>query len=950
VRRDLPRAREPAEEALLATQEELRALIAASPLPIFAYDADGIVTLWSRAAERVFGWSEEEAVGRLLPIVPEDMLDEFHDVRARVLAGGSFSGYETIRRRKDGSPIEVRFWNGPVRDRNGEVRGVVALVDDITDRKRGERRLAAQHAVTTILAGAASFDEAGPQILEALVRILGWDAGVLWRLAGDDPETLRCAAYWSPRRELEEFGVRTREITLTVGDELPGRVWANAAPLWLTELTGPGFLRRDVAGCAGLVTGFGFPILLGSDVLGVIELYSHELRQTDPDLLRALAAIGSQAGQFIERTRAERERERLVAALTTSELRYRSLVEATAEIVWITDAEGLQPELSPAWVDFTGQQPDESWLDAVHPDDRDRVGAAWEAAIEAPRLYEQEYRLRAADGTYRQVLSRGVPMLADDGRVREWVGVCVDISSRKRKEEALRFLARASAVLASSLDYQATLARVAHLAVPAFADWCLLDIAREDGGAERLEVVHADPGKHRLAEDVKRFGPGPDWDTPQARVLRSREPILLSKVTEERLAELAHSPEHLAAIRAVGPTSVMYVPLEARGRTLGALTFIAAESARRYDDDDLLLAADIARRGALAVDNARLYHEAEERGQAARVLAAIGDGVLLVDGAGIIRFWNTAAEVITSLVADAVVGSPVGRAVPGWNAIESRIPVASPGSVAGRAETVPLDVGGRELWISISGVGFSEGTVYAFRDLTEERRVDELKSEFVATVSHELRTPLAAVYGAAMTLRRDDLTVDTSTRDDLLRVIAEQAERLSGIVNDILLASRLDTEGFEVGRELVDPAAVARGVVEAARTHAPSSTTIALRAPSDLPPVAADPDRLRQVLANLLDNAVKYSPQGGLVELSLAEKGGRLRFSVTDRGIGIPPAEKERIFERFYRLDPNLTRGVGGTGLGLYICRELVRRMDGRIWVESRPGAGSTFSFELPLG
>ena len=122
-----------------------------------------------------------------------------------------------------------------------------------------------------------------------------------------------------------------------------------------------------------------------------------------------------------------------------------------------------------------------------------------------------------------------------------------------------------------------------------------------------------------------------------------------------------------------------------------------------------------------------------------------------------------------------------------------------------------------------------------------------------------------------------------------------------------------------------------------------------LSAPAEAIQVAADPDGLRQVLVNLVENAVKYSPDGGRVELELAPGDARVRFAVRDRGLGIPAAEQQRIFEKFYRLDPNLSRGVGGTGLGLYICREIVRRMGGRIRVESDPGRGSTFSFELPL-
>jgi len=142
--------------------------------------------------------------------------------------------------------------------------------------------------------------------------------------------------------------------------------------------------------------------------------------------------------------------------------------------------------------------------------------------------------------------------------------------------------------------------------------------------------------------------------------------------------------------------------------------------------------------------------------------------------------------------------------------------------------------------------------------------------------------------------------------------------------------------------ELVDK------VIVALRAHSPVEVALTVDSPAELPPVAADPDKLRQVLTNLLDNAVKYSPDGGRVQIVVKQSGSRIRFRVEDEGLGIPQAEQSRIFEKFFRLDPNLTRGVGGTGLGLYICRELVRRVNGQIWVESDAGKGSTFFVEVP--
>jgi two-component system, OmpR family, phosphate regulon sensor histidine kinase PhoR len=322
---------------------------------------------------------------------------------------------------------------------------------------------------------------------------------------------------------------------------------------------------------------------------------------------------------------------------------------------------------------------------------------------------------------------------------------------------------------------------------------------------------------------------------------------------------------------------------------------------------------------------------------------------VLVDGDGIVRLWNPAAEVITGLPDEELLGRCIDEVVPGWAELEPRIPVGSgPGAGDVRAETLPLDLRGRELWLSISGVGFDEGTVYAFRDLTDERALEAMKSDFVATVSHELRTPLAAIHGSARTILRPDLALEEELRDRLLHVIAEESNRLADIVNDLLLASHLDSGRLQVRIESCDARELAEGVVEAARTHLPANVSLELEAPARLPSVAADGGQLRQVLTNLVDNAIKYSPDGGAVRLALGSGEQVVRFEVSDSGLGIPSSEHRRVFEKFYRLDPNMTRGIGGTGLGLYISRELVRTMNGRIWVESRPDEGSTFFVEIP--
>ena len=265
--------------------------------------------------------------------------------------------------------------------------------------------------------------------------------------------------------------------------------------------------------------------------------------------------------------------------------------------------------------------------------------------------------------------------------------------------------------------------------------------------------------------------------------------------------------------------------------------------------------------------------------------------------------------------------------------------------------TLPFEPGGREIWLSISGVAFPDGVVYAFRNVTEERALDELKGEFVATISHELRTPLAAIYGSAQTLRRDDLELDEETSGRLLEVITTESERLTRIASEILLANSLDSGRLVLDSREVDVYALVGEVVEEMRAIFADRDGLRIDLPSanGQPAVVADPDRLRQVLINLIDNAVKYSPEGGRVAVEIEPLPHSVRVAIRDEGIGIPRGEQQRIFGKFYRVDPQLSRGVGGTGLGLYICRELVRRMQGRVWVASNEGEGSTFYVDLPL-
>src|SRR5919202_4638384 len=245
--------------------------------------------------------------------------------------------------------------------------------------------------------------------------------------------------------------------------------------------------------------------------------------------------------------------------------------------------------------------------------------------------------------------------------------------------------------------------------------------------------------------------------------------------------------------------------------------------------------------------------------------------------------------------------------------------------------------------------GAVAGRIFAFRDISAERVVEQMKSDFVSTVSHELRTPLTSIYGFAETLLRQDVLFGEDERRTFLGYIASESERLTGIVDQLLNVARLDTGDLQVNLAPTDVRAVVSDVVRSAEQAANANGhRFVLDLPEDPLDAEADADKLRQILANLVDNAVKFSPDGGTVTVGARLADERVEVRVVDQGIGIPEEERRRIFTRFYRGE-SVSRdpGVAGTGLGLFIAQGLFSAMGGRMWVDSDEGAGSSFTFEL---
>ncbi|MGH7474900.1 MAG: PAS domain-containing sensor histidine kinase [Longimicrobiales bacterium] len=462
-------------------------------------------------------------------------------------------------------------------------------------------------------------------------------------------------------------------------------------------------------------------------------------------------------------------------------------------------------------------------------------------ALRGERIEAEEVLYRRGDGRVVWLRASAEPIRERDGQVIGAVLAFHDIERDKRAGHAQQLVAEASRILATSLDYQTTLDSVARLAVPDLADACLLDLLDDEGAPQRLGIACVDAeAERRLRQMTQRWGVSPD---PQRNlileVIRLEEPRLVSELDDAMLRRYSTTESQYEALASLPFRSAMILPLVARGRAFGAISFGAGRDRRPYDLDDLTVARDLADRAALAIDNARLYHEAQA--------------------------------------------------------------------------------------------------------------ASESKSNFIGVLSHEFRTPLTAIVGYADLLDSGVGGQLAPRQLDFVKPIRASAWHLSQLIDEILTFSRLEAGREEVQRTMTDLTASVREVADILEPVAASKgLRLMIDVPSQPVPARTDAAKIRQILLNLLNNAIKFTA-AGTVTVRVRSESGRAVLEVVDTGIGIPAEHHERIFERFWQVEQGPTRRAQGTGLGLAIVRRLTKLLEGEVTVISAPGEGSTFNVWLPV-
>lgn len=929
-------------------------IVAHLPDMLFVKDAkDFSFVRLNKAGEELLGVSQSEILGKTdYDLFTKEEADFFTAKDREVLVGRRLLEIpeEPIQTKDKGVRI-LRTKKIPILDDGGGPQYLLGISEDITEYKRSERRLTVQHEVAEVLVNASGLDDAISAILQPVCEALGWDEGLLW-VVDESSQRLQCHSTWTaPSIVSNDYTTASRELSFESGVGLPGRIWASAKPEWISDVTqDQNFPRLEFARRAGLHTFAGFPVRLPDRVYAVLEFYHHKILPADHALLTTFQAVADQLSQFCARKRAEEEslkRETLFSLMLNTGPGCIKRVAPDGTLLHMNPA-GLQLIEACHEKDAIGR----CVFDLVVSENRASFIEMHQSVIEGSSRTLQ-FEIIGLQGTRRWMETHAVPFRNPLTGHTEHLAVTHEVTERKQAEQVLKDREMALAQFKSTLDQTLDCVFMFHPDTLRFT-YCNRG-ACEQVGYSPTELFTMTPVDIKPRLSLEQF---------QAVVQPLRDGTLpsLSFETIHR-----HKDGHdisveivLQLVRQVG-ASPLFVAVV---RDITARK--QAEEALRTSENRLRLTIEIATDGLWDWDliTGQAYYspswirllglEQEEQ-----VLNKLSD-------------WKARVHPEDSPWVEQALNDHLSGRMAGF-VIEHRVRHRS----------------GEWKWFAMRGkvtrwneAGQPACMMGAMTDITERRLADaalaqaaqeletknheleeardkaleaaKIKSEFLATMSHEIRTPMNGIIGMTALLLDTALSDEQKEYADMVR---RSGEHLLDVINDILDFSKIEAGklhlerlGFDVRTTIEDTLALV-----AERAYA-KGLELACLVQSDVPAgLRGDPGRLRQVLVNLLGNAIKFTERGDVVltvSLAAGDEGATatdllVKFDVTDSGIGLTPEQQAKLFQPFTQADGSTTRKFGGTGLGLAICKKLVELMGGQIGVTSGAGAGSTFWFTI---
>ena len=884
-------ARERAARSLREATELLELVVSASPAAITAFDTQGHVIMWNRTAEEMFGWTRDEVIGRFNPFVTDETRPEFLAYLERGLAGDSWSNVELRRVRKDGSEIDLLAASAPVRNADGEIVGLASVLQDVTREKR------VQDALRESEARFAAFMNNA----QALAWMKDDEGRYVYANERWEHVTGRAAAEISGRTDLELFPENAASYR-----EADERVRAGGTPVEQLDTL------VDSRGEARTFLALKFPF-------------------TDPAGGRYVGGVAFDVT----------EREQTETALAETSRALRAIVDSSPLAIIAFDREGLVTSWNEAAERMFGWAPDEVLgrpNPLLRPEDAEQFREALAGALAGRSRRGTEVTRIRKEGTPLDVSLSSAPLLDASGSPIGMVVMLADVSERTRAEAALR---------ESEERYRTLVANVPGAIYRCAPDVSWTMAVMSDAVAE----ITGHPASDFIGNAVRSY----------ASVIHEDDREAVAQTVDDALARGE-------------PFSLQYRIRHADG----SVRWVAEDGRPVFGADGTALWLD-----GVIFDVTAERHALNDRARTQVLLDSVVEHIptaLFVKDAAELRFvrLNRAAEDLFGYAREDALGKSDRDLFPPAQAasfvakdrdvlgdhVLADIP-EEPIEVQGgetrylHTRKVPIrDEEGRPIYL----LGISEDITDRKRAEEEReamvsalaaqnvrlRELDGLKDEFVALVSHELRTPLTSILGYLELVLDEEAGGLTDEQRHFLSIVERNSNRLLRLVGDLLFVAQIEAGRLAIDREQVDLGTIAGDCVEAAKPHA-AEKGIELRLDAcERADLEGDRTRLAQLFDNLVSNAIKFTEQGGRVDVRVERRNGARVVTVTDTGIGLDRDELTRLFERFYRSAGATRRAIQGTGLGLTITKAIAEAHGGSIAVESERGVGTTFTVELP--